>query len=120
MESTDTFSMNYSLFSEEQIDEMYALKHMDAYEKLTKPEGWEKCMTCGVLPRQWRFDNGCWATCLCFRKYDHHPARTECVMSHNKRFNGNFTNYDHNGLMKAWNIFATTGVKQDKLGEDQW
>lgn len=112
--------MNYSQFSEEDIDKFYELKHIDAYQKLENPEGWLKCSVCGVLPRKWCFNNGKYATCLCYKKYDIHPARAESIMSVHTRCNGNLKEYDSDDLRKAWNIFAKTGVIQNKLEEGRW
>lgn len=101
-------------------DEMYKLRHIDAYEELKYPDGWLKCKVCGVLPRSWCFNNGRFATCLCFQKYDEHPARAESVMSVHKRTGGSTREYDADALRVAWNTFVTTGKLQNELGEGKW
>lgn len=110
----------YSKLSNKEIDILYNMRHIGAYKPLSDSSGWLVCAKCGVLPRTWRFDNGCHATCLCFRMYENHPARSECVNSYAKRMNCNFTDYQHNSLRDAWNKYVETGEPQNILPEGQW
>lgn len=109
----------YRNFSREAVDEMYKLKHIDAYEPLPESSGWLVCGNCGVLPRAWRFNNGCFATCLCFRMYEDHPARAESILSYYKR-NDSTKDYTRDNLRLAWNKYVETGEMQNKLPEGQW
>lgn len=109
----------YSKISDKDVDILYSMRHIDAYERLVDPEGWSKCSTCGVHPRIWTFNNGSWATCLCFKKYDNHPVRTESVLSVYKR-TGLTAEYSRDNLRLAWNKYVDTGVVQNKLPEGQW
>lgn len=109
----------YSIFNDEEIDEMYKLKHLDAYEKLEDTDGWLVCKVCGVHPRAWMFNNGSHATCLCFRMYDYHPARSESILSVYKR-TGLTAEYNRDNLRLAWNKYVETGEMQNKLPEGQW
>lgn len=109
----------FSNFSDKDIDKLYDMKHIDAYEKLVDATGWNKCGVCGVLPRTWKFNNGSHATCLCFRMYDEHPARTESVMSVLKR-TGLTAEYEPDTLRTQWNKFSADGVLRNKLPEGQW
>lgn len=111
---------NYSKFSQEDIDKFYEMKHIDAYGKIEDSEGWLTCRNCGVYPRTWTFNNGSWATCLCFKKYDIHPVRSESIMSVHKRCNGNVSEYSRDNLRLAWNKYVETGELQNKLDEGCW
>ena len=109
----------FSNFSDKEIDKLYEMRHIDAYEMLVDTDGWSKCGRCGVHPRSWRFNNGIWATCLCFRKYEEHPVRTESVLSVLKR-TGLTVEYEPDTLRTQWNKFAADGVMRNKLPEGQW
>lgn len=109
----------FSILTESEIDKIYGMRHIDAYEKLACTEGWLTCSKCGVHPRIWTFNNGSWATCLCFRMYEEHPVRTESVLSVLKR-TGLTVEYSRDNLRLAWNEYAESGVMQNKLPEGQW
>ena len=110
----------YSILSKEEVDILYSMRHIDAYQPLDDSSGWLVCRRCGVLPRTWRFDNGKWATCLCFRMYENQPVRSESINSYAKRMNCDFTDYPHNSLRDAWNKYVETGEPQNILPEGQW
>lgn len=109
----------YSRLTDEQIDEMYSYRAISDYVKVENPDEWLTCKGCGVKPRVWRFNNGSHATCLCFEKYDAHPARSESVMSVFKR-TGLTAEYKPDNLRLAWNRYVETGEMQNKLSEGCW
>jgi len=111
----------FRLLSDEQIDELYILKHGDWYEKIPHyaVDDWNKCDRCGVLPRCWKFNNGSYATCLCFGRYEEKPVRTESVLSVLNR-TGLTAEYNPNNLRTQWNKYAADGVARNKLPEGQW
>lgn len=108
------------MITEEQIDEMYSNRAGDWYEKVdTEAASWYRCKMCMLYPRTWIFNNGSFARCLCYNKYDKCPARSESILSVYKR-TGLTAEYDRDNLRISWNMFALTGVEQNKLDEGTW
>lgn len=96
---------------------------IDAFKPLEEedliPSMWKTCPTCQAKPRVWIFDNGRFAACKCFRKYEDETPRAESIMSYAKRHNGNVLEYDSDGLRKAWAKYIETG-KIEYLPQGQW
>lgn len=109
----------YSLLSKEQLDEMWSLKAGEWFEPVNPEHTWLECGRCGVLPRQWRFDNGLYATCLCYDTYDEKPVRSESVMSVYTRTGGG-AEYEPDNLRLTWNLFANDGVERNTLESGRW
>lgn len=109
----------YSMLNEDQLESVWSLRVGDWYQKVNPDHTWLECGRCGILPRQWRFDNGLYATCLCYQRYDEKPARSESIMSVHKR-TGLTAEYEPDNLRLVWNAFAKDGVERNKLGEGRW
>jgi hypothetical protein len=103
----------------EELEKVFAYKCGDWYDKVDEQDGWLKCGQCGVLPRTWCFNNGRYATCLCVDKYDEKPVRTESVLSIRKR-TGLTVEFKPDNLRLRWNVYAETGIPQNKLPEGCW
>lgn len=107
----------YNLLSEGQLEVAWSFKAGDWYEKV---EGdWKDCGRCLVQPRVWRFDNGLYATCLCYDLYDEKPVRCESVLSVYNR-TGLTAEYCPDNLRLTWNLFAEDGVERNKLESGKW
>lgn len=115
--------MSRLLHTEEEIDEFYSWRAGNWYDKVPveSEEGkyWYHCKKCGFQPRTWIFNNGSYARCLCYTKYDKCPARSESIMSVYGR-TGLTAEYNRDNLLTSWNMFALTGVEQNKLEEGMW
>lgn len=115
--------MSRHLHKEEDIDEFYSWRAGDYYKKVPVEseagKHWCHCHTCGFQPRIWLFNNGSFARCICYTKYDPCPARSESILSVYKR-TGLTAEYNPDNLRIAWNIFALTGEEQNKLNEGCW
>jgi hypothetical protein len=114
--------MSYKNFTKEQAEPFWEFHCINAYLPLESTEGWLECNGCGQHPRVWLFDNGRYATCLCFEKYDkNRPAVAESIMSVYKR-TGMTKEYKSDDLRLNWNKYVETGEFQDKskLGEGRW
>lgn len=109
----------YSILNQEQLELVWSFKAGDWYEKVDPDKSWLKCGRCGVLPRTWRFDNGLYATCLCYDRYEEKPVRVESINSVYKR-TGLTEEYDSDNLRRVWNLFAKDGIERNKLGEGKW
>lgn len=109
----------YSLLSKEQLDEMWSYKAGYWYERVHPEGAWLECGRCGVLPRRWVFDNGCYATCLCYDNYDDKPVRSESIMSVYTR-TGLTAEYEPDKLRLTWNLFARDGVERNTLESGRW
>ena len=83
-------------------------------------EGWVDCKTCGTQPRAWRFDNGCFAKCICYPVYDSGPVQVESIMSHVHRHGGSCATYEHDKLRVTWNKFAKDGIERNMLPQGLW
>lgn len=109
----------YKLMNKEQLDEMWSLKAGYWYETVNPDQTWFECGRCGVLPRYWRFNNGSYATCLCYDLYEEKPVRTESIMSVYTR-TGLTAEYEPDNLRLTWNLFAKDGVERNKLETGRW
>lgn len=109
----------YHLLNEEQLKLAWSYKAGDWYEKVNPEHTWLECGRCGLLPRCWRFDNGLYATCLCYDLYDEKPVRSESIMSVYTR-TGLTAEYEPDNLRLTWNLFAKDGVERNKLEEGKW
>lgn len=109
----------YSLLSKEQLDEMWSYKAGDWYKNVNPDKEWLECTSCGVLPRLWEFNNGSYAKCLCYGRYDTPPVRNESVLSVYSR-TGLTAEYCSDNLRLTWNLFAKDGVERNKLEVGKW
>lgn len=112
--------MDYSIFTQQEIEDFYMLRFGGCYKKLIEPKGWLACKQCGCLPHVWIYNYGRYATCMCFNLYDVKPARAECVMSVNKRCNGSMEEYSYYALKQAWNKYVETGEPQNQLEDGKF
>ena len=90
----------------------YMHKAINAYKHVENPEDWDNCPNCGLIPKEWIFDNGRHTACGCGKnEYEHFSVDAESIMSVFKRSdNGtNATEYKIDELRKNWNHFAKTG-----------
>lgn len=102
------------------LDELWAIRG-DHWEEITEDADiWSECGRCKTMPRIWRFDNGCFAKCICYQQYDNGPVRAESVMSHAHRHTGSLLGYDRDRLRVQWNKFARDGIERNKLPKGQW
>lgn len=109
----------YKLLIKEQLEEMWAMKAGYWYDTVNPEHAWLECGRCGVLPRCWRFDNGLYATCLCYDLYEENPVRSESIMSVYTR-TGLTAEYEPDNLRLTWNLFAKDGVERNKLESGKW
>lgn len=101
------------------LDELWAIRG-DHWEEILDEDGWSKCERCNTMPRLWRFNNGCYAKCICYGVYDCGPVRAESIMSYVKRNDGSALGYPRDSLRTEWNKFARDGIERNKLPEGQW
>lgn len=88
------------------------------YKEVSPNENWLACPKCGVIPRVWRFDNGCSVKCLCFHKYDAGLVRAESINSCYSR-EKSAMNYNRDTLRRNWNHYIETG-EVIQLEPGQW
>ena len=88
---------------------IYTWDIINSYKELTDkdfPEFWLKCRVCGSKPRIWLFNNGRYAKCKCFGKYEP-GVKAECLQSvYNNE--GELTESEHSHLYMYWNYFVKT------------
>ena len=100
---------------------LWSFHTIEAYKIPNDHENWATCPKCGKPPRIWSFDNGRFAKCWCSEKYGPAQARAESIMGFCHRTNGcDTTEYDVNGLRKAWAKYAETGKPQNYLPDGTW
>lgn len=109
----------YRILSDEQLESVWSFRVGDWYDKVKPTQVWLECARCGVIPRCWRFDNGMYATCLCYDMYDDKPVRCESIMSVYTR-TGSTEEYEPDNLRLTWNLFAKDGVERNKLENGKW
>ena len=76
---------------------------IDAYKPPKDEQNWKACPKCQRKPRVWEFDNGSYARCQCKEKYTGADVSVQSICDYGRQNNWNFTNYDIDGLRKAWN-----------------
>ena len=82
---------------------------IDAYKEVEKPDEWLPCPACGLVPREWIFDNGRQTACGCGKtRYDHFSIFAESIMSVHKRTKKT-AEYDIDELRNNWNHWVKTG-----------
>ena len=97
---------------------------IDAYKIPDDINDWDECPNCNRKPKVWCFNNGRSTACRCGKDiYDHHSIKSESIMSHLKRFNGNTTAYDCHELKTNWNHWCRTGeilFRKDYSKDGMW
>jgi hypothetical protein len=63
---------------------------------------WLVCPKCAEKPRVWQFDNGNYAKCKCFERYEN-GVSAESICESMTKHNGSMGFYDMDGLRKVWN-----------------
>lgn len=81
-------------------------EEFDWYKVPENEEDWSTCPNCNNKPRIWVFDNGNFAKCLCSKTNSHYDligVEFESIGSYARRMNGDVSEYESDGLRKAWN-----------------
>jgi hypothetical protein len=74
----------------------------DWYKTLESTEGWRKCPKCKEYPRTWVFNNGNYAKCRCYHRFEFSPVFAETVVEACGLRKVPYDEYK-NFLMNAWN-----------------
>lgn len=78
----------------------------DWYKDPKDIKSWKECPVCNYKPKIWEFDNGRFAQCACAKDYSRYAklrVEHESIGELLRRTNGNASEYDSDGLRKAWN-----------------
>jgi hypothetical protein len=78
----------------------------DIYQPLESTEGWCKCILCNSFPKVWVFDNGNFAKCGCYEKYQG-DVSAPSVMDWCYNQKKSYDDYKHL-LRDAWNVRCNT------------
>ena len=100
-------------------------KCISAYKIPDNIDKWNNCVSCGLKPLTWTFNNGASTACGCGEnEYNHFSIYTESIMSHVTRNNGSALDYDSDKLRKNWNHWVNTGEileeREQLLKEGKW
>ena len=72
------------------------------YEYVSK---FKQCPHCLAMPRIWAFDNGLFAKCVCFTRYERGVEATN-IMQYYRENNGDLRKYNGgNELAEKWNSY---------------
>jgi len=95
---------------------------IDAYETPENVDDWMNCPCCGLKPKVWVFDNGCYTACGCWNsRYDHFSVHAESIMSVYRRTNGQkMSEYNPDQLRLNWNEYCSTTISSCNHADLHW